>query len=142
MNKLFKIIICVFVLFSVNACDKNPNITSPQKNSHDQVTVTPQQQSNIQSEPKTQAVTLKAEIYDRWSSTWSQYVHTLKIQAIQDEIKITKLIVNKGNCNFFDVRGFPVSLKFGEFVEYMVDGCAVLEVTIETETGSQTFNWN
>ena len=55
---------------------------------------------------------------------------------------ITKLIVNKGNCNFLDTRGFPILLKFGEFVEYMVDRCAVLEVTVETETGSQTFNWN
>lgn len=83
---------------------------------------------------------------------------TIVITAVSDNITINYIKTNRGNCNIqpnssdasatalyklANLTPLPATLEFGKSYSYNPSDCAnILEVEVETNKGSWTFNWN
>jgi hypothetical protein len=67
---------------------------------------------------------------------------TIAITSLADAVILKGITANRGNCKIVDsMRGiFPKPLKFGD-VAFYVTSCKVLEITVATDAGDYSFNW-
>ena len=79
----------------------------------------------------------------------------LELTALENDLKINNIIVNKGNCDAKLVYSqiqriknkprprFPVTLQYGQTTKAwtLARGCNLREVTVETSQGDWTWNW-
>lgn len=70
---------------------------------------------------------------------------TVSITSTVDEVKITDVIINRGNCQTIsNKKQLPVKLKFGQKLDWLITRnlCGdVLEAEIQTDLGDWTFNF-
>lgn len=68
------------------------------------------------------------------------------IANITDDVTVTNVIFNRGNCGrrlSHGVTSWPAKLKFGETVSlHGTTPCNLVEVSVSTNKGDWTFKWN
>lgn len=80
-----------------------------------------------------------------WVKGWSRHVKYLYIQSVVDELTISKVVMNRGSCQFryaSTVRGavnLPFRVKFGDVMKVDIDHCDLIEAEITTNLGITTF---
>jgi len=86
--------------------------------------------------------------YDDVNSMFSYRFVRAEITATEDDVTVTEVIFNRGNCGTQNthVSGkqiLPIDLKFGEtFSINSRAGCVAAEVEIVTNAGSWVWNYN
>jgi hypothetical protein len=75
---------------------------------------------------------------------WGGRTWRLSIQSRSDLVTITRVAVNRGNCEFIvepNVWRFPVTLRFGQTMSGFCL-CNPIEVDINTTVGDEAFSWD
>ncbi|OCG24059.1 hypothetical protein A9G45_07090 [Gilliamella sp. HK2] len=69
------------------------------------------------------------------------YVQQAFITSKENNIKINKVVINRDNCKIISsTENYLVELKFGEKVKVTPKfGCDILEVTVDTNKGTETY---
>lgn len=69
------------------------------------------------------------------------FVQQAFITSRENSIKIDRVIINRNNCEIISPsQNYLVELKFGEKVKVTPKlGCDILEITIDTNKGSETY---
>lgn len=73
----------------------------------------------------------------------------LEVTALEDDLQINNIVVNRGNCvvklGAFNQRPkhFPITLQYGQslIARTSMRGCNLREVTAETNKGNWTWTW-
>jgi hypothetical protein len=91
------------------------------------------------------------KVYKRreWVDGWSKYVTYLNIQAVTDQITITKVALNRGRCRVSyavtnrGATNFPVRAQFGDTVKVDLDSppCDLIEVDVTTNLGTTSYSF-
>jgi uncharacterized protein len=82
-----------------------------------------------------------------WVKGWGRHVKYLNIQSAVDEITISKVVMNRGNCQFryattvYGGVNLPARFKFGETVKVDIDHCDLIEAEITTNLGTATYSF-
>ena len=90
---------------------------------------------------------IKVSTGREWVKGWSRHVKYLNIQAVANEISISKVVMNRGNCQFryatTDRGGvnFPARVQFGDTVKVDIDHCDLIEAEITTNLGTATYSF-
>ena len=80
-------------------------------------------------------VILKTYTSKEWIDVWGRYEDRVNIQSqIDEDLSISDIKVNKGNCSYYSPGSFPVVIKFGEVLPIrLYDGCRVIRLDVETD---------
>lgn len=74
------------------------------------------------------------------SMPYARYYDRLTITAIADKVEIDGISINRGHCS--DKRTqLPATLAYGQQISFDPN-CSVLEVTVDTDQGSWTMNFD
>jgi uncharacterized protein len=82
-----------------------------------------------------------------WVKGWGRYVKYLNIQSAVDQITISKVVMNRGNCQFryaitaYGGVNLPARFKFGDTVKVDIDHCDLIEAEITTNLGTATYTF-
>ena len=87
---------------------------------------------------------VEVEKYQEWNQFSQQYGAYIRVRAIEDEVVVKNVVVNRGNMSLR--YGFePMRLKFGQTTDVRVEGRnimgAIKEVSVTTDKGTWTFNF-
>ncbi|MWP61958.1 hypothetical protein [Gilliamella sp. Pas-s25] len=76
-----------------------------------------------------------------YNERFDSYVQQTFITSKENSLKINKVTINRNNCEIISPsENYLVELKFGEKVKVTPKlGCDILEVTIDTNKGTETY---
>lgn len=80
---------------------------------------------------------------DGSSIYYPQFLTYVHVQAVQDNVRVTHLKVNRGNCPLVHVFQHPDVLKYGQEIKAQVrcDPDSIKEVEVTTDQDTYTFNF-
>ena len=91
---------------------------------------------------------IEIETFNRVNELFGVKYVEVKVKAIQDQVTVEDIIVNKGNCKIENLNGFtrkpiiPKQLKFGESVSVAFSApCEATQVDVVTNDGSWTVSY-
>lgn len=90
---------------------------------------------------------IKVSAAREWVKGWGRHVNYLNIQSAVDEITISKVVMNRGNCQFryattvYGGVNLPARFKFGDTVKVDIDHCDLIEAEITTNLGTATYSF-
>lgn len=89
-----------------------------------------------------QSSPMKVQQGSEYVSGWNRVVKYVYIQSTENNLVITRVVLNRGNCQTM-LSGYsvPVSLKYGDTLKAIVDHCNVLEVDVQTNKGNFTYKF-
>lgn len=75
-------------------------------------------------------------------SPWGTDVPVLTITSKVDQLKLTGLIINRGNCTWgASQKTPPADMVFGRPLTFVAMGCQIEEVQLKTDQGDFTFTF-
>jgi hypothetical protein len=107
-------------------------------------------QAQKQAEMQAQAgKAIKVSKGREWVEGWRKFVTYLSIQAVADEITISKVTMNRDRCRVSyavtnrGATNFPVRAQFGDTVKVDLDSppCNLIEVEITTNLGTTSYSF-
>ena len=139
-----KIAALISILFMLSGCDNAHNISSSSTSQSDEVKNQSEHSgNNISGAP----VKVSIEVMDVNDN--NHYFNVLKIQSLENDLIVTNIELNRGNCqpNPFFNAPLPHSLKYGQtdaVILYPPDSnlCDLLETKITTNKGESTFKFD
>lgn len=91
---------------------------------------------------------IEIETFNRVNELFGVKYVEVKVKAIQDQVTVEDIIVNKGNCKIENINDFtrkpiiPKQLKFGESVSVAFTApCEATQVDVVTNDGSWTVSY-
>jgi hypothetical protein len=126
LSRIMSFVLVVLVLLGLTACDNANGFFGSTKKSPVGV--------SLENEPdQALSYALKRPMYS----------HYVLAKALVDNITINGIIVNRGNCIPLSSAKFPATIRFGEKRGLDIgQQCDVSEVTVSTNQGDWTFNFD
>lgn len=90
---------------------------------------------------------IKVSTGREWVKGWGRYVKYLNIQSASNDLTLSKVVMNRGNCQFryaTTARGgvnLPARVQFGDTVKVDIDHCDLIEAEITTNFGTATYSF-